>query len=153
TSYVDVTIVRRGIGAAIVTGVLIVAIEAARAGPVNRALSCPPAVYLGRISYGTYLWHWPVILVALSVTDNKISPLSLFIVAGAVATGLASLSSTILERPIREQRRLDPIAPVVVIIGLATSVFCALVLIPAILKPDTSATTTATAVASGSQAA
>ena len=111
TSLIDVNVVRRGVGATIVTAVLIVAIEAARRGPVNRVLSLSPVVYLGKISYGTYLWHWPVILVALDLTDDKISPLSLFAFSALVATGLASLSYTILERPIREQTPPRPGEP------------------------------------------
>ena len=26
----------------------------------QRVLSLDPVVYLGKVSYGTYLWHWPV---------------------------------------------------------------------------------------------
>ena len=136
TSSVDVTVIRRGIAATIVTAALIVAIEAARGGPLNRLLSWSPIVYLGRISYGTYLWHWPVILVALSVTDNAISPLSLLLISALVATGIASLSYTILERPIREQRLLDRVSPVVIVAGLSISVIGALVIIPDVLDPN-----------------
>ena len=136
TSSVEVTVIRRGIAATIVTAALIVAIEAARGGPVNRVLSWSPIVYLGRISYGTYLWHWPVILVALSVTDDAISPLSLLLISALVATGIASLSYTILERPVREQRLLDRVNPVVIVAGLSISVICALVVIPYVLEPN-----------------
>jgi hypothetical protein len=135
TSSVDVTVIRRGIAATIITAALIVAIEAAGGGPVNRVLSWSPIVYLGRISYGTYLWHWPVILVALSVTDDAISPLSLLLISALVATGIASLSYTILERPIREQRLLDRVSPVVIVTGLTVSIICALVVVPYILDP------------------
>ena len=35
------------------------------AGWVKRVLSSSTAVYLGKVSYGTYLWHWLVILVVV----------------------------------------------------------------------------------------
>ena len=54
--------------------VLLVAIEAADGGPVKRLLSTRPVVYLGQISYGTYLWHWIVIIVA--VRTFQLSPIT-----------------------------------------------------------------------------
>ncbi len=135
TSLVDVNAVRRGVLATVAAVVLIVGIEAFRTGPVNWLFSSSPAVYLGKISYGTYLWHWPVILVAVAVTDDSISPVSTFAISALVATGLASLSYQILERPVRQQRFLDRINPAVVVSGLAISAIAALVIIPTIIDP------------------
>lgn len=32
-------------------------------GPIERSLAVGPLVLVGRVSYGIYLWHWPVIVV------------------------------------------------------------------------------------------
>jgi peptidoglycan/LPS O-acetylase OafA/YrhL len=135
TSAINVDTVHRGIAAMITTSVLIIAIESARGGPVNRFLSTKPMVYLGQISYGTYLWHWPVIVIAVAVTDHSLSAMSTFAIAALLATGLASLSYHLIERPIREQRFLNRISPIVIATGLAIAVVSALVIIPHVLDP------------------
>ena len=35
---------------------------ATRASPATRFLGLLPVAYLGRLSYGIYIWHWPLIL-------------------------------------------------------------------------------------------
>ena len=61
--------------------------ERVRTGPVVRVLSWDPVVYLGRISYGTYLWHWPIIVFTLLITNRHISPVSLFAISALLADG------------------------------------------------------------------
>ncbi len=130
TSFIHINAVQRGVVTTITTVALIIAIEAARGGPVNRVLSSPTAVYLGQISYGTYLWHWPVIVVALALTNRTISPLSTFAISALMGTGLASLSYQALERPIRRQQFLNRVNPAVIAVGLTVSLVSALVIIP-----------------------
>lgn len=94
-------------------------------------------MYLGKISYGTYLWHWLVIIVATKAFSP--SPSATAAVACFVATSLASLSYEVLERPIRTLRLLDRHRAIVIATGLAVSVVSALVLIPVIVDPDRAA--------------
>ena len=47
---------------ALAVGAVIGASVAAPTSPFARLLACPPPPYLGRISYGLYLRHWPVTL-------------------------------------------------------------------------------------------
>ena len=145
SSWVHLDAIERGIAVTIVTCVLLVAIEAADGGVVKRVLSTRPAVYLGRISYGTYLWHWLVVIVVVRSFD--LSTISTIGITCLVATAIASLSYELLEQPVRISRLLDGHRRVVIASGLAISVVAALVLIPAIVKPSNAATP----VAKGSQ--
>ncbi len=47
---------------AIATAVILAEVRLAPAGSLARALAFAPLVAIGRISYGLYLWHWPVLL-------------------------------------------------------------------------------------------
>ena len=64
TNAFNLSAISRGVFVTVVTSVLLVALENARGGFAKRVLSSEPATYLGRISYGTYLWHWPVIVLS-----------------------------------------------------------------------------------------
>jgi peptidoglycan/LPS O-acetylase OafA/YrhL len=121
----------RGMAVVVVAGVAIVALECADGGVVKRVLSSDLFVYLGKISYGTYLWHWPVIILATEVLHLSSGAMAWF--ACLVATALASLSFQLLERPVRESRLMDSHRLVVIGAGLAISVVSALVVIPAII--------------------
>ncbi|MFM8973816.1 MAG: acyltransferase family protein, partial [Actinomycetota bacterium] len=113
------------------TVLLIVALENARGGPVATLLASAPLTALGRISYGTYLWHWPIIvLVALEV---ELAPVVDFGVAALGATLLAAVSYTVMERPIRATPRLEGRAGPVIAVGLACSLALGLLVMPRVL--------------------
>jgi peptidoglycan/LPS O-acetylase OafA/YrhL len=132
TSFFSVSTVNRGILAVVLTATLIVALENSRGGFAKGLLSLPPITYLGVVSYGTYLWHWPIVVV---VTHNHhLSRPVLFVITCTAATGLAALSYHALEHPIRSARSLNRFRVPVVAVGLTVSVIGALVLTPAILE-------------------
>jgi peptidoglycan/LPS O-acetylase OafA/YrhL len=133
STYVHFDAIERGIAVTITTCAILVAIEAADGGVVKRLLSSSPIVYLGRISYGTYLWHWIVILVLLRSFHT--SSIATVAIAGLVATALASLSFEMLEHPIRVSGLLDRHRVSVIALGLAISLVSALVLIPKVVNP------------------
>ncbi len=84
----------RGLGLVIV-GLM----QAGERGPVGGVLSRRLPVWLGKISYGTYLWHWPVIVVLGEVL--VLDPVAWRRSTVPVATALAALSYEVLEMPIR----------------------------------------------------
>jgi peptidoglycan/LPS O-acetylase OafA/YrhL len=88
---------------AILTAVVI--LGATRAGPASALLSWAPLRWLGRVSYGVYLFHWPVFLW-LDASATGLTGAPLFALRVAVVLGLAELSYRFIEQPIRSGRRL-----------------------------------------------
>ena len=66
----------------------------------NRVLASPPLVRIGVISYGVYLWHYPLIASAHFFPNfTPQSALGMAAFVGAVALVLATLSYHCIERP------------------------------------------------------
>jgi len=84
--------------AALAAGGFILA--AATPGTISALLSLPPLRWLGVRSYGIYLWHWPVIAIAVAVTGQRAGNVWLWIIEAAIAIGLAAASWRWIEAPI-----------------------------------------------------
>jgi peptidoglycan/LPS O-acetylase OafA/YrhL len=131
TSAVHVSPISRGVLVAICTCVMIVALDNANGGLAKRLLSNDRITYLGRISYGTYLWHWPVIIL---LTYNwSIAPVPLFLIDCVLATSLAAASFRIVEHPIRVTDALSRYRGPVIAIGVLTSILVGSLFMPAVL--------------------
>ena len=133
TSIVDVGASTRGLLAAGLAVGLIASLELGQSAATG-VLSVPAVRYLGRISYGTYLWHWPVLVLADVVVD--MGPMSALVVSGVVGTALAALSAEMIERPIRLPSGLDRIPRVTIAGGVATAVLAGVIVAPALLNSD-----------------
>lgn len=72
--------------------------------PVLALLSTSPAVFLGKISYSLYLWHWPVFVLYSYITPEPLSGLQTLLLV-MVTVLLSVLSWYFIETPIREARR------------------------------------------------
>jgi peptidoglycan/LPS O-acetylase OafA/YrhL len=132
SSIFHMTPISRGFYATLFTGVLIVALEDPASEPTRSLLGSQPFAYLGRLSYGTYLWHWPVIV--LLERNRNLPGTVVFVVSTVIATALAAFSFHVMEHPIRVSRQLDRAATAVVALGLAASVVVGIVFVPAVLK-------------------
>jgi peptidoglycan/LPS O-acetylase OafA/YrhL len=84
----------------LMVGVVILGCVQAPHGLPARMLAWRPLVYTGKISYGLYLWHWPVILVMTSARTG-LHGWPLVLARTAVAFGFAAASSRFVELPIR----------------------------------------------------
>ncbi|MEV0152163.1 acyltransferase family protein [Micromonospora sp. NPDC050686] len=64
-----------------------------------------PMRWVGKQSYGWYLWHWPVlVIVPVAAGFSPSVPVNLALCAGALA--LAALSLRLVEDPVRHRRSL-----------------------------------------------
>jgi peptidoglycan/LPS O-acetylase OafA/YrhL len=84
---------------ALVVAVIIAALIRAPRGPLSLLLGMPPLAHIGRISYGLYLWHWPVILF-LTAARTHLHGAELLGVRLGASLVLAELSYWLMERPV-----------------------------------------------------
>lgn len=71
---------------------------------VARALSFPPMVFIGKISFSLYLWHWPLLVLYRHHGLGEMPPLADRIWLAAIAVVLAAASWWLVEEPFRRRR-------------------------------------------------
>ncbi len=149
--------------------ILMLAAGARSQAGVSGFLSLPPMTYIGRISYGWYLWHWPCLVFAKAIwgqptvdpdladagvaTSTDGGP-GLWPVVGAVVVSflLAGLTYRIVEAPVRESRRLAASRPLTLGLGavlVATAVLLSNALLTSQPGPAASAPITTPTAAPG----
>jgi len=96
--------------------------------PVSRFLGSEPMIYLGDLSYGIYLWHWPIWVVLGKIYGHSVGTTSLAIILTLL---LSAAQFKYLEQPIRDGQKLSGqnafrfvggFAVVAVLAGLATPI-------------------------------
>jgi peptidoglycan/LPS O-acetylase OafA/YrhL len=90
---------------AIATAAVITLVVAPQHSPIKAALVPRPIRWVGQISYGLYLWHWPV-AIACSTSRLGIDGWGLALVRVSATVLLAALSYYLVELPIRHGRWL-----------------------------------------------
>lgn len=132
TDVLDVDVSVRGLLATASSVALLIGLEAAPTGWLTRTLARRPLVRLGQISYGTYLFHWP--LTVLMLRTSSVSPWLIACVVAVGATAAAAISSALIETPVRRsvaiaRRRFASVA-----VGLSISVIAFVVVTPTLLE-------------------
>ncbi len=87
--------------AALAASAVLLSVSCAQLSPVAGLLSFGPFTFIGRISYGMYLWHFPL-FTFINEQRTGLSPWPLFIVRVIPTIGVAMLSFFFVERPIRQ---------------------------------------------------
>ena len=117
-------LVAGGCTAAVITAAVVVP-----RGPLSRLLSVRPAVALGTVSYGVYLWHYPVAVFVDAARTGLVGPALLTVRVGATLA-LATVSWFVVERPVLTGalwRTARAVAPAVAASGLTVAVVVAAV--------------------------
>jgi len=112
---------------AFAVSVVIASVVQPERGLLRRVLSLHPIRWVGQISYGLYLWHWPTYLV---VTKGRtgLDGTALLLARVGASVAVATLSYYLVEQPIRHGalRRwrawtLAPVAAGAVVVALIVS--------------------------------
>jgi peptidoglycan/LPS O-acetylase OafA/YrhL len=78
---------------------IVIAAAVQPAGALRRFLGLAPLRYIGRISYGLYLWHWPVI-VFVTTDETGLAGRRLTVARLAITVAITLASFYLLERPV-----------------------------------------------------
>jgi peptidoglycan/LPS O-acetylase OafA/YrhL len=98
--------------------VSVVLVGVSEPGPLRTVCSFRPLAGLGVISYGVYVFHWPVFLL-LDERRTGLDAGAVTAVRFAATLGLAALSYVALEQPIRARRRIRRVSWLVAPAGIA----------------------------------
>ena len=91
-------------------------------GPLRRVLGVRPLAAVGLISYGLYLWHWPIYL-ALTPTRTGLDGTRLLLVRMAVTFVVAFVSYRLVELPVRRSHWRPRVAWVVIPAAGSVAIF------------------------------
>ena len=116
----------------VTAGVVLAAVE--DGGPIRRLLSSRLLVTIGVVSYGAYLFHWPIFVWLRSETG--LSGWQRLVVGTVAAMALAVLSHRLIEEPVRTGRRYRPRVLVPVGVGLACAAIVVGVAAPRLSSAD-----------------
>jgi peptidoglycan/LPS O-acetylase OafA/YrhL len=98
--------------------------------PLRRLLSTRPLVWLGGISYGVYLYHWPIYLIADSQRTG-LDGWRLVLLQLGITLAVAQISYVLIEQPIRRKRD----APRRATLGIGGLVTAGLVVVAIVTVP------------------
>ena len=88
---------------AVAVAIVMFVVVTAQAGSLARALGNPVFVYVGKISYGVYLWHFPLFML-LNSQRMHLYGLPLLALRVGAAMAVATASYYLVEQPVRRGR-------------------------------------------------
>lgn len=97
-------------------------------GPVTLVLGSWPFRMLGRISYGLYLYHWPI-FQWITPASTRLDGIALFVVRVGLSLAIATLSYRYLELPIRQGRRPLGLRPLWLALAAAPAIAVAVIVV------------------------
>ncbi|MBB2891360.1 acyltransferase family protein [Flexivirga oryzae] len=106
---------------------LVASVELVRSSSIAAVFSWHPLAWIGMLSYGLYLWHYPL-FVLLTPDRTHLSGIPLQIVRFALTFAIASASYYFVEDPIRKGalrrlgKRIAAAVPIVAVIATATTI-------------------------------
>ncbi len=120
-----------------VAAVLVIApVALDQRGPVATVLAWGPLAWLGTISYGVYLWHWPIFLL-LNGERTGWSGFSLFAVRCAATLAVSTVSWWAIEQPVRRWRPAQ--VPLLPLAGATAATAAAITLLVVPVAPAAAA--------------
>jgi heme/copper-type cytochrome/quinol oxidase subunit 4 len=109
-------------GLDLAVALIIAAVVLAPTSLVGQLFSLPAVRALGLISYGIYLWHFPLFLW-LDTASTGLSGTALLLLRIAVTLVVSALSFFLIEQPVRRRKLPDrlvrPLAPVALAVAVA----------------------------------
>jgi peptidoglycan/LPS O-acetylase OafA/YrhL len=91
-------------------------------GVAFSVLSREPLVFIGKISYSLYLWHWPIVVFTKLLAHGELTPaLQAFIVVSSI--GMAVLSWRFVEQPVRHPTKGPSRRTLFIAAGAATALW------------------------------
>ncbi|MFS8201785.1 acyltransferase family protein [Streptomyces sp. CWNU-52B] len=105
----------------------------------GRLLGWRPLVWLGGLSYGWYLWHWPLLVIAPAALGRPDGTAGVPLALGlsAAALGLAWLTLRLVENPVRFHRAFRGRPRRALVLGAALSAAASALSLTATAVPPT----------------
>jgi peptidoglycan/LPS O-acetylase OafA/YrhL len=128
--------------AALASAAVLCSVVCAPRSVLARCLSLAPLRYIGRISYGMYLWHFPL-YISLDHARTGLTGYPLFFTRSAATLAVATVSYFVVEQPIRAGR--IPAGWALRILTPAAVAATAVALVAATAAPSAALRTTSTA--------
>lgn len=93
------------------TALLIAHLNAVRTTGAGAVLAWKPLVWIGKLSYGIYLIHYPTLWILRDHGITSEHATLIFVLAMAISTGVAAASYYLVEQPVLKiKKRYEPVA-------------------------------------------